>query len=236
MLRAFGFESFAIYLSTRPQKSIGSDDIWQRSQAALRQALDASGLPWQVDEGGGAFYGPKIDIKIRDALGRAWQCTTIQVDLNLPDRFEMTYVGADGERHRPIMIHRALLGSLERFFGVLLEHYAGAFPLWLAPEQLRVLPITERQHEYANRVRQALRSAGLRAEIDLRNEKLGYKIREGRLEKIPYLVVVGDREAEAGRVAPRERSRGDLGAMSLEDFLGHLREEARMPQVPQPSG
>ena len=223
MLGAFGFEGYDIYLSTRPQQSIGSDDIWERSQAALRTALDESGLPWDVDEGGGAFYGPKIDIKIRDALDRAWQCTTIQVDLNLPDRFDLTYVGEDGERHRPIMLHRALLGSLERFFGVLIEHYGGAFPVWLAPVQARVVTVSEKSEAYGREVADRMRTAGLRVDGDYGAEKLGAKIRSATTEKIPYLLVVGERDKEAGTVSPRVRGGGTVDALSVDEMIGWIR-------------
>jgi threonyl-tRNA synthetase len=231
ILRSFGFERFDIYLSTRPEKSIGSDDVWQESEAALREALEDSGLPWETDEGGGAFYGPKIDIKIRDALERAWQCTTIQVDLNLPERFDLTYMGEDGKKHRPIMMHRALLGSLERFFGVLIEHYAGAFPTWLAPVQVVVLSVTGKQEEYAGRVADAMAAAGLRARADLRSDKLGAKIRDARLERIPYMAVVGGREVDGAGVALRGRQEGDMGFMKLEEALGFLEERAREPVI-----
>ena len=223
MLGAFGFEGYDIYLSTQPQKSIGSDDIWERSQAALRKALEESGLPWEVDEGGGAFYGPKIDIKIRDALDRAWQCTTIQVDLNLPERFDLTYVGEDGERHRPIMLHRALLGSLERFFGVLIEHYGGAFPVWLAPVAARVLTVSEKSEEYGREVEERMRAAGLRVDGDYGAEKLGAKIRGATTEKIPYLLVIGERDKEAGTVSPRVRSCGTVDALTVDEMVGWIR-------------
>ncbi len=219
MLNAFGFQGYDIYLSTRPEKSIGSDDVWERSQAALRQALDDSGLPWEVDEGGGAFYGPKIDIKIRDALDRAWQCTTIQVDLNLPERFDLTYVGADGERHRPIMLHRALLGSLERFFGVLIEHYGGAFPVWLAPTQAAVLTVSEKSEEYGRGVVDRLRAAGVRVVGDFGGDKLNAKIRAAAAEKIPYLLVVGERDRDAGTLSPRVRGTGSMDALGVDEMV-----------------
>jgi len=227
MLSAFGFEDYEIYLSTRPEKFVGTVQMWERAEKALKNALDRSGLPYEIDPGEGVFYGPKIDIKIKDVLGRTWQCSTIQVDFNLPQRFGLYYVGEDGARHTPIMIHRALLGSLERFFGVLIEHYGGAFPLWLAPVQVRVLPITDRNHDYANRIVEALKAEGFRAEADLRNEKLGYKIREGQLQKIPYLLIVGDREEREGRVALRVRGKGDLGAVSLEEFIAQARDKIK---------
>ncbi len=219
MLNAFGFHGYDIYLSTRPEKSIGSDDVWERSQEALRKALDDSGLPWEVDEGGGAFYGPKIDIKIRDALDRAWQCTTIQVDLNLPERFDLTYVGDDGERHRPIMLHRALLGSLERFFGVLIEHYGGAFPVWLAPTQAAVLTVSEKSEEYGREVLERLRRAGVRVQGDFGAEKLNAKIRAAAADKIPYLLVVGERDRDAGTVSPRVRGTGSRDATGVDDMI-----------------
>ena len=216
---AFGFEELNVVLATRPEKAVGTPDIWDRATAALESALNEKGMSYEVDPGGGAFYGPKIDIKIRDAIGREWQCSTVQLDFNLPERFELEYVAADGARRRPIMIHRALLGSLERFFGILIEHYAGKFPLWLAPVQTVVLAITERQEAYARQVLNALQDAGLRADADLRSETIGYKIRDHTLQGVPYLLVIGDREAREGTVAVRSREDGDLGAMSLDDFM-----------------
>jgi len=227
MLRGFGFDDFDIYLATRPDKSIGSDEVWDNAQAALTRALDESGLPWEVDPGGGAFYGPKIDIKIKDALGRAWQCTTIQVDLNLPERFDLTYVGSDGQKHRPIMIHRALLGSLERFFGVLIEHYGGAFPLWLAPVQARVLTVSEKSEEYGRQVVRRMRAAGLRVDGDFGSEKLKIKVGMGSAEKIPYLLVVGERDAAAGTVAPRAFGHGKMPAVSIDEMIERMQEQAR---------
>jgi len=219
ILQDFGFESFEVNLSTKPDKAVGSDEIWEKATDALRSALDASGLAYILDEGGGAFYGPKIDIKIEDAIGRKWQCSTIQLDFNLPERFGMEYVAEDSDRHQPIMIHRALLGSLERFFGILIEHYAGRFPVWLAPVQAVVLNITDRQAGYAEQVAQSLKNQGFRIESDLRNEKIGFKIREHTLQKVPYLLVVGDREMEAGTVAVRSRGGDDLGSMPLDGFV-----------------
>ena len=228
MLEDFGFERFVINLSTRPEKAVGSEEIWDKATAALRSALDSKGLDYVLDEGGGAFYGPKIDVKIEDAIGRQWQCSTIQLDFNLPERFDMEYVAEDGERHRPIMIHRALLGSLERFFGVLIEHFAGRFPPWLAPVQAMVLTITDRQAEYAGQIVESLKNQGFRAEADLRNEKIGFKIREHTLHRVPYLLVVGDRELESGTVAVRSRSGEDLGSMALEGFVERLAKEVAM--------
>ncbi|MDP7418409.1 MAG: threonine--tRNA ligase, partial [Gammaproteobacteria bacterium] len=200
-LAAFGFDDFSIDLSTRPEKAVGSDEIWVKATAALRAALEVSELDYSVDEGGGAFYGPKIDVKIRDAIGRQWQCSTIQLDFNLPERFDMEYVAEDGSRRRPIMIHRALLGSLERFFGILIEHFEGRFPAWLAPVQAVIMNITDRQNNYALLVQETLRNQALRVETDLRNEKIGFKIRQHTLQRVPYLLVVGDREAESNTVA-----------------------------------
>ena len=216
---AFGFEDLKTVLATRPEKAVGTPEIWDRATAALESALREKQMSFEVDPGGGAFYGPKIDIKIQDAIGREWQCSTVQLDFNLPERFDLEYVAADGARRRPIMIHRALLGSLERFFGILIEHYAGKFPFWLAPVQTVVLAITERQEAYARQVLNALQDAGLRAEADLRSETIGYKIRDHTLQGVPYLLVLGDREAQEGNVAVRSREDGDLGAMSLDDFM-----------------
>ncbi|ANB03040.1 threonine--tRNA ligase [Ectothiorhodospira sp. BSL-9] len=225
VLRAFGFDDFDINLSTRPDKAVGSDHIWEHATAALRAALEKKGLEYELDEGGGAFYGPKIDIKIRDAIGRQWQCSTVQLDFNLPERFDLEYVADDNQRRRPIMVHRALLGSVERFFGVLIEHYAGSFPLWLAPVQAQVLTITDRQDDYAREVVQTLRAQGLRAEMDLRNEKIGFKIREHTLQRVPYLLVLGDREMETRSVAVRSRTGQDLGTMDLDALIQRLSRE-----------
>ena len=219
LLQAFGFRELDINLSTRPAESVGSDAIWEHATAALRAALERKGLEFSIDAGGGAFYGPKIDIKIRDAIGRQWQCSTIQLDFNLPERFEMEYVSETNERLRPIMIHRALFGSLERFFGILIEHYAGIFPVWLAPVQVAVLTITERQNAYAQTVMDRLRESGLRVECDLRNEKIGFKIREHTLQRVPYLLILGDLEVESERVAVRARSGENLGSMPITEFV-----------------
>jgi threonyl-tRNA synthetase len=235
MLATFGFERFEIELSVpdpaHPEKYAGSDDEWKAAEASLVQALDERSLPYRRCEGEAVFYGPKIDVKIVDALGRGWQASTIQFDFNLPRRFDLKYVGADGDLHTPYMVHRALLGSLERFVGALIEHTAGAFPLWLAPVQVKVLPITDRNHDHARRVAAALKESGLRVEVDDRNEKLGYKIRQGRLERTPYLLVIGDREQESEQVAVRGRTEGDLGAMSLDAFLDRVRPEMA-PKTP----
>jgi threonyl-tRNA synthetase len=219
ILRSFGFTDFDLFLSTRPEKAVGRPEDWDKATVALRGALEKSGLPYRMDEGGGAFYGPKIDLKIKDAIGRSWQCGTIQFDFNLPERFDLAFVGEDGQPHRPYMIHRALLGSLERFFGVLIEHYAGDFPIWLAPVQAKVLPISKDNLDYAREVRDALVRGGLRVEVDERNEKIGAKIRDAELVKIPYMLVVGKRDQEAGTVSVRRRGKGDQGAVSRDHFL-----------------
>ena len=222
ILQTFGFTEYEVYLSTRPEKFVGTPESWERSTGALKSALERKGLAYAIDPGEGVFYGPKIDIKIKDMLGRSWQCSTIQVDFNNPDRFAMTYVGEDNKHHQPIMIHRALMGSLERFFGVLIEHYAGAFPLWLAPVQAKVATITDKQIAYAAEVRDRLLAAGIRAELDSRSEKIGFKIREAALEKVPYILVVGDRERENNAVAVRERGGNDLGSMALQEFIADV--------------
>jgi len=219
LLRAFGFQDFAIYLATRPDKFVGVPERWDQAQEALQRALAAQGLPYQVDEGGGAFYGPKIDIKIKDALGREWQMTTIQFDFNLPSRFEMTYVGEDGQEYQPYMVHRALLGALERFFGALIEHYAGAFPVWLSPVQVALVPIAERHLEYADSVAGQLRAAGLRVEVNKSDERMQAKIRDAQMQKVPYMLVIGDREMEAGQVNLRLRDGQVPGAMAVDDFI-----------------
>ncbi len=219
MLSAFGFEDYEVFLSTRPDEFVGTEEDWDRAEKALASALERAGMEYSIDPGEGVFYGPKIDVKIKDVLGRSWQCSTIQVDFNLPQRFKLTYVGEDGRPHVPVMIHRALLGSLERFLGVLIEHYAGAFPLWLAPVQMVVIPIADRHFEYARKIEQRLRAEGFRAEGDYRSEKLGYKIREAQLKKIPYMIIVGDKEVESGKISLRTRGIGDEGSMELEEFI-----------------
>jgi len=223
----FGFE-FELELSTRPEKSIGSAEDWDRATNALEEALKRLELPYDINEGDGAFYGPKIDIKLKDALERRWQCATVQCDFTLPERFDLVYVGQDGERHRPVMVHRVILGSIERFLGVLIEHFAGAFPLWLAPVQARVLTVTDAQNEFAVKVRDELARAGIRVEADTRNEKLGYKVREAQLEKIPYLLVVGDKEVEAGCVNLRLRGE-NLGVKSPQEVRDLMFEECQEP-------
>jgi threonyl-tRNA synthetase len=227
MLGKFGFSEVQAYLSTKPEKAVGNPERWEQATQSLRAALEAEGLNYEVDEGGGAFYGPKIDMKIKDALGRPWQLGTVQFDFNLPERFDLTYVGADGKEHRPYMVHRALLGSIERFFGILIEHYAGAFPLWLAPEQVRVLPITDKQLEYAKGIQSALKAAGFRCEIDTSAEKLGAKIRGGTMMKVPYMVIVGGKDEAAGVVSVRSRAEGDKGQMKLEELIAALNAEVK---------
>ena len=222
LMEAFGFSDYSIALSTRPEKYVGDLEMWEHATNSLQGALEALGLSFTVDDGGGAFYGPKIDINITDALGRAWQCTTVQFDFNLPERFDLTYQDDQGGRSRPYMVHRAILGSMERFLGVLIEHYGGAFPVWLAPVQAVVIPIADRHGEYAESVLAALVSAGYRAEVDSRSERMNQKIRTAQLQKVPYMLVVGDREAEAGAVAVRTRDSGDLGAMPLAEFVEML--------------
>ena len=221
--RTFGFEEVKIELSTRPEKRIGADELWDRAEGALSRALDHQGLAYQVNPGDGAFYGPKIDFHVRDSIGRSWQLGTVQLDYQMPLRFELKYVGADGAEHPPVMIHRAMLGSIERFMAILIEQTAGAFPLWLAPVQAVVLPISEKFAEYAERVQKGLAANGVRAELDARNEKLGYRIREAQLQKVPYMLVVGAREAEEGTVAVRRRAGEDLGAMDAGVFLARVK-------------
>ncbi len=225
--RAFGFEQFHVYLSTRsPEgKYAGSLEDWDMATNVLREAIEDRGLPHDVDEGGAVFYGPKIDVKLLDTLGREWQCTTIQFDFNLPERFDISYIGEDGREHRPYMVHRALLGSMERFFGVLIEHYGGAFPLWLAPVQAVVIPIADRHIEYASTVADRLRRAGLRVEVDTRAERMQAKIRDAQLQKVPYMLVLGDREKEGETAAVRLRSGEDLGAMKLEELIARMEAE-----------
>jgi len=225
ILRSFGFNDFDIYLSTRPDKYVGDLSDWAKAESALGGAMTALDIPYTVDPGEGVFYGPKIDIKIKDVLGRSWQCSTLQVDFNLPERFDVTYRDSDGTQTRPIMLHRALMGSLERFMGCLVEHYGGAFPLWLAPVQVRVLTVTERNVEYGDSVLKLLKDAGLRADLDDRSEKLGFKIREGELEKIPYLLVLGDREEQEQIITPRAKGKGVLESMNIRDFLDMLSKE-----------
>ena len=220
----FGFE-YHVELSTRPEDSMGSDEDWEMATEGLRSALDEIGLPYVVNEGDGAFYGPKIDFHLVDCIGRTWQCGTIQLDFQLPQRFELEYIGADGEKHRPIMIHRVVFGSIERFIGILIEHFAGAFPTWLAPVQVKVLPISEKYMDYAENVKKKLDEAGIRVELDTRSEKIGYKIREAQQAKIPYMLVVGQKEEEDGTIAVRSRAAGDEGTKSLDAFIADIQKE-----------
>jgi threonyl-tRNA synthetase len=236
VLQAFGFSEYEVELSTRPEKFIGSVESWEHAEAALRQALETHKITYRVREGEGAFYGPKIDLSIQDALGRSWQCGTIQCDFALPERFDLTYVGVDGKPHRIAMLHRALLGSFERFFGMLIEHYAGALPLWLAPVQVVVIPLTEQQLAYARQVAQRLREAEIRVELDERNEKMQAKIRDAQLAQAPYMLVVGSREEAGSMVALRHRREGDLGPMPLEAFVERMQHEvSRMSRVGLPT-
>jgi threonyl-tRNA synthetase len=223
-MKIFGFD-YDVELSTRPEKSIGSDEDWEMATSALKDALSVNKMVYEINEGDGAFYGPKIDFKIKDALNRKWQCATIQCDFTLPERFDLNYIGADGEKHRPVMLHRVILGSIERFLGVLIEHYAGAFPVWLSPVQAVLMTVTDRHIPYGEGVFIKLSDAGIRVERDFRNEKLGYKIREAQIQKIPYMLVIGDREMESNRVSPRERSGKDLGAIGVNEFIGLVKEK-----------
>ena len=223
--KLFGFD-YTVELSTRPEDSMGSDEDWNMAESALKKALESINMPYKVNEGDGAFYGPKIDFHIKDCLGREWQCGTIQLDFQMPERFDLTYVGEDGEKHRPVMLHRVVFGSIERFIGIITEHFAGAFPMWLAPVQVKVLPIsTEKHADYAKKLVDELKSKGFRVELDDRNEKIGYKIREAQVQKIPYMVVIGDKEIEANMVGVRSRKDGDLGAMSLDEFEAKMKSE-----------
>ncbi len=224
VMKVFGFE-YEMELSTRPEKSIGADEDWERATHALLQALKTKNLSYEINEGEGAFYGPKIDVKLKDALHRRWQCATIQVDFAMPERFDLTYVGSDGERHRPVMLHRVILGAMERFIGVLIEHYAGAFPVWLAPIQTILLTVTERHISYSEKIYAQLIEKGIRAEKDFRNEKLGFKIREAQIQKIPYMLVIGDREEKEGTVSPRKRSGEAMKGMQIEDFIKQVESE-----------
>ena len=227
MMKTFGFEEFKVFLSTRPEKSIGSAEIWEQATAALVKALTDNGMEYEVDEGGGAFYGPKIDIKIKDALGRLWQGPTIQCDFTQPDNFDVNYIGEDGQEHRVCMVHRVVLAGIERFLALVIENYGGAFPLWLSPVQVMVLPIADRHQEYAKQVRDRLFAEGFRVEADLASSTLGSKIRAAEMQKYPYMLVVGDKEMEAGAVAVRHREDGDLGPQPLDEFVARLKAEAK---------
>lgn len=224
--KVFGFD-YSLELSTRPENSMGSDEQWEMATNALIQALKKNGKSYEINEGDGAFYGPKIDFHLRDSLGRTWQCGTIQLDFQMPERFDLTYTGVDGEKHRPVMVHRVIFGSIERFIAILTEHYAGAFPMWLAPVQVKVLPISDATQEYAKKVVDMLQANGLRVELDTRNEKIGYKIREAQLQKVPYMLVVGEKEMQNGSISVRGRKAGDLGTMTPDVFLAKASEEVK---------
>ncbi|MDQ1300647.1 MAG: threonyl-tRNA synthetase, partial [Chloroflexota bacterium] len=224
ILAGFGFTEFNAYLSTRPEKRVGEEAMWDAAEQALRAALERAGIPFQVDKGGGVFYGPKIDLKMLDALDREWQLSTIQFDFNLPDKFDLKYIGEDGQEHRPYMIHRALLGSMERFFGVLIEHYGGAFPVWISPVQAMLNPIADRHIEAAHQVAQQLKAAGLRIEIDDSSERMNAKIRNAQLQKIPYMLVIGDREAAEGTVNIRLRTGEQRGTLPVSEFLAYMQD------------
>ena len=223
----FGFEDYMVEISTRPEKSIGTDKDWESATLALEESLKSKNIKYDINEGDGAFYGPKIDIKLKDALGRFWQCATIQCDFALPERFELEYAAQDGSVQRPVMIHRVLLGSMERFIGALIEHYAGALPLWLAPEQVRIVQITDNQCKYAEAISNALKKVGFRIKLDARNETIGYKIREARTQKIPYIIIIGEKEEASGKIAVRSREKGDEGEALLSDFIERLSHQAR---------
>jgi threonyl-tRNA synthetase len=225
VLKTFGFDNYDIYLSTQPDKYVGTPENWERATNALKRALEMKKLSYEIDPGEGVFYGPKIDIKVKDSLNRAWQCSTIQVDFNNPERFDMQYRGSDGKEHRPIMIHRALMGSLERFFGVLIEHYSGIFPLWLAPVQVEVLTIAERHQDYALSISEKLNSEGIRAETNIDNEKIGYKIRNATVMKVPYLVIIGDKEISENSITVRKRSGENIGPFTVDEFVGIIRDK-----------
>jgi threonyl-tRNA synthetase len=225
ILKTFGFDRYDIYLSTRPDKYVGTPGNWERSTNALKKALEIKGLIYDIDPGEGVFYGPKIDIKVKDSLNRQWQCSTIQVDFNNPERFAMMYRGSDGKEHRPIMIHRALMGSLERFFGILIEHYAGSFPVWLTPVQVKILTIAERHADYAISISETLKKEEIRTELDIENEKIGYKIRNATLMKVPYLVIIGDKEVSENTVTVRKRSGENIGPFTVTELLGILKEK-----------
>ena len=229
LLGDFGFKDLEIMLSTRPQKFIGELEVWDHAEASLREGLEAEGIDYKIDEGEGTFYGPKIDVKIRDAIGRLWQCSTTQVDFNLPDRFDLAYIGEDSSRHRPVMLHRTILGSMERFFGVLVEHYAGAFPMWLSPEQVELVTVADRHIEFAREVKELLKGRGIRAQLNEDNEKLGAKIRKARLLRVPAIAVIGDKEVESRGVSLRTRAEGELGLRPLDDFIDWIVKEATAP-------
>ena len=215
---------YHVELSTRPENSMGSDEIWDLATQTLKEAIEEKGVPYQINEGDGAFYGPKLDFHVKDSIGRTWQCGTIQLDMLMPERFDMTYVGEDGQKHRPVMVHRACFGSIERFIGILIEHYAGAFPVWLAPTQVKILPISEKQMDYAVELRKKFKKAGIRVELDESNEKIGYKIRKAQMEKVPYMCVIGEKEVQEQTVSVRDRSQGDLGSRNVDEFIAHIQD------------
>ena len=220
----FGFE-YKIELSTRPEDSMGADEQWETATDALKKALESQNMEYEINEGDGAFYGPKIDFHLKDSIGRTWQCGTIQLDFQMPERFDLNYIGQDGEKHRPVMLHRVVFGSIERFIGIITEHYAGAFPSWLAPIQVEILPIADAHINYAEQIKKDLEISGIRVEIDKRNEKIGYKIREAQLQKIPYMLIIGDREIEENVIGVRKRAQGDMGQMSVRKFTEKILEE-----------
>lgn len=227
MWNSFGFTKLKYYLATKPEKAVGSDDLWDKAINSLKSALQKENLEYELDEGGGAFYGPKIDIKIKDALGREWQMSTVQFDFNLPERFDMKYIGEDGKEHRPFMVHRALLGSIERFFGLLIEHYGGDFPLWLAPVQTAVVPVSQNFLSYAKEIFQLLKDANIRVVLDERNEKIGYKIRDWELNKVPYMIIIGEKEQNAQNISVRKHKKGDVGSLPLTEFITKLNDEIK---------
>jgi threonyl-tRNA synthetase len=220
--------SYHAELSTKPEKAMGDDETWEKATAALQDALEEVKLPFKINPGDGAFYGPKIDFHLKDSIGRTWQCGTIQLDMLMPEKFDLTYIGEDGQKHRPVMIHRVAYGSMERFIGILTEHYAGAFPLWLAPVQVKILPIAARHVDYANKIAKMMFDKYIRVEVDDRSEKIGYKIREGQLEKLPYMILVGEKEIEEKTVAVRKRGQGDIGSMEADEFVGMIEREIEM--------
>ena len=221
--KIFGLD-YHVELSTRPEDSMGSDEIWDLATKTLREVIEEKGVPFQVNEGDGAFYGPKLDFHVKDSIGRTWQCGTIQLDMLMPERFDMTYIGEDGQKHRPVMVHRTVFGSVERFLGILIENYNGAFPVWLAPVQVKFLPISDKHLAYAKELRKKFKKMGIRVEVDESNEKIGYKIRKAQMEKVPYMAVIGDKEMESNTLSIRDRSKGDIGAQSVDDFIAHVRE------------
>ena len=226
MYGVFGLE-YHVELSTRPENSMGSDELWEISTNALREAIETAGVPYQINEGDGAFYGPKLDFHVQDSLGRTWQCGTIQMDMQLPERFDVNYIGEDGEKHRAVMLHRAGYGSLERFIGILIEHYAGAFPTWIAPVQVKIIPVTDKNLEYAKSVAAAMSESDIRVEVEEANETLGYKIRKAQMEKVPYMIIVGDQEMKGHTISVRSRKNGDLGSQSLPMFVANLIREIK---------